>query len=211
MGKGEKGINLLPRAYIKEQTMKRFQEIGLILLSVEVIGFIIGGVILPRKTLDHYEQMLLGQRDKLYSSRYTKVNETLKSVEAIQTSIDKWQQIMDQVKEDDIGAKDLEALVTGVPEGVTLQFLNIYMAQQRDQMDQKCAEIQGISQTLEQELSYLYHLESLYPKGYPTHEVYYDQALMGYRFSIELQLEEDQQKLTPYLRINQEEGEEDME
>lgn len=186
-----KSINLLPKEYIMAQKASFYQKIIGAVVVVEVVGFVLGVALPPKREVSATQDELLTLTAELNSPKYAGVNKTLSDLENAKADIQKWITEYSKVKTDDqISRSLLDALTTRVPVGVNIVNLEI-----SDELNQETGNQMtnvhfiGQAVTEDQILNYINVLETIYLPKDIVKEYSYNKELACYDFEITIKSE----------------------
>ena len=93
-----KGINLLPKEYIKEQKIKLYKQIGAVVVALEAVCFVAFIAVPPKQELKQTQQTLDEKRAIVTSERYAGVSKTLEELDQARAEMASWQEAYSQIK-----------------------------------------------------------------------------------------------------------------
>ncbi len=159
-GKGMKtkvrGINLLPKEYIRAQKVKKYILIAAMLILLECLVFIVTVVMPPISLKKHEENVLLELEIMKNDVRFSEVNQILKQLEGHRTELKVWSDQYHTFKQNDfIHTALLDSLIARLPAGMSINQLELISGEQK-------ISIAGKTNTIEDLLNYVVILESLF-------------------------------------------------
>lgn len=181
-----KGINLLPKEYIRAEQIKYFKIIGAGLLTLEILAFI-GLVAMPPKLeAKRLQQKLDEVAMEITDPRFTNVNQTIQQLEETKAEVDDWLLKYGHLsKENFVSVKVLDSLTARVPIGVTLNGITLTPeASNAGDYGQRTIAIKGTATQLLSVINYVGVIESIYGADAATYEANYNEGLDVYDYTI---------------------------
>ena len=181
-----KGINLLPKEYIRAEQIKYFKIIGAGLLTLEILAFIGLVAIPPKLEAKRLQQKLDEVAMEITDPRFTNVNQTIQQLEEAKAEVDDWLLKYGHLsKENFVSVKVLDSLTARVPIGVTLNGITL-TPEALDAGDdgQRAIAIKGTATQLLSVINYVGVIESIYGADAATYEANYNEGLDVYDYTI---------------------------
>lgn len=159
-----KSINLLPKEYIVAEKNRRYKKIGAALLILEVICFVSCVVIPQKRALKATQKELEAKSLEVASARYVGVNKTLNDLTTAQSEMVAYENAYNQIKTPAyVGTELLDELVSCVPEGVSIEILEVKDAEMNvDHSIKKEVHLVGSGDSAQQCFQYISNLEMLF-------------------------------------------------
>lgn len=181
-----KGINLLPKEYIRAEQIKYFKIIGAGILTLEILGFIGFVAIPPKIEAKRLQQKLDEVALEITDPRFTNVNQTIQQLEDTKAEVDEWLlKYGDLSKENFISVKVLDSLTARVPIGVTINGMTLTPeASDTGEYGQRTIAIKGTATQLLSVINYVAVIESVYGADAATYEANYNEGLGVYDYTI---------------------------
>ncbi len=151
-----RGINLLPKEYIRAQKVKKYILIATMIILLECLVFIVT-VVRPPLSLKKYEENVLLELELMKNdARFAEVNQILKQLEGDKTEFKVWTDQYNTLKQNDfIHTGLLDSLVARLPAGMNIDQLELISSEQK-------ISIAGKTNTVEELLNYVVILESIF-------------------------------------------------
>lgn len=186
-----KSINLLPKEYITAQKVSFYQKIIGAVVVVEVVGFVLGVALPPKREVRATQDELLTLQAELTSPKYAGVNKTLSDLENAKVDIQNWINEYSNIKIDDqVSRRLLDALTSRVPVGVNIINLEIIDEVNKDVGSQTTTiHLIGQAVTADQVLNYVNVLETVYLPKNIVNTYSYNKDLDCYEFEITIKNE----------------------
>lgn len=185
-----KGINLLPKEYIRAQQIRFFKMIGAGILMVEIVGFI-SFVVIPPKLEAKALQIRLDEITlEITDPRFSNVNQTIQKLEDTKMEVEDWLLKYGHLnKENFVSVKALDSLTARVPLGVTINGITMTPeASDASEYVQRTIAIRGTATQLVSVINYIAVIESIYGVGSVTYQATYDEGLAAYDYTMEVKI-----------------------
>ncbi len=154
-----RGINLLPKEYIRAQKVKKYILIAAMLILLECLVFMVTIVIPPISLKKHEENVLQELEFMKNDVRFSEVNQILNQLEGQKTEFKLWSDQYHTLKQNDfIHTALLDSLIARLPVGMSINQLELISAEQK-------ISIAGKTNTIEALLNYVVILESLFKQA----------------------------------------------
>ena len=187
-----KKINLLPRGYVQEQEMKRFWQVMIGLLILEVIGFTSFFIVLPNLENQTIAKQLSEVSAKVQDSRYIVVNQKAKALKEAELETKQWEEIYEEIKGEQFISKTLiNALLAGASEEMSIHSITLYRDEETNNHQ---VVLEGVSDEALTIMGYNATLEKQFGVGLVESEFQWDEEQNTYPYSITINLSETNQK-----------------
>lgn len=177
-----KRINLLPAEYIKEQKIRYYVKLGIILVIIECLGGVYVAIT-PLLELNKEAIRKAEVEKKLNNEAFSEVYEINTALDEVEKKVIAWgNNLTSMEKEAFISTALLDTLLSSVPLGVTIDTLDI-------QEETQTIDLAGRTTNHFTTMGYISYLQSLYPMGKLTFEIGESEDESIYRtFTIKLEL-----------------------
>lgn len=156
-------INLLPKEYIQAQKNKIYLLFVAAAVILECLFFTITVVLPPIAAVKNQESLLMELKIKLEDPKYAVVNQIMETLRLAEEDIQKWENKCAWLKKDRfITNQLLDEVIGQLPEGVTIDQLEIKAQNPQDIEEGASIMIKGKTQVSTDVLNYTAALESIY-------------------------------------------------
>lgn len=121
-----KGINLLPKQYIQEQKIKKYEYIAGCILVAECLLFISAFVVPPKIKIQKQQGALDALQVQLDDPKYEGVNKAIADLQKARNDLQIWTEKYSTLKSPNfISARILDSVTARVPSGVSIDGLTL--------------------------------------------------------------------------------------
>ena len=183
---GKNRINLVPKKNLQQHYKRQIQKWMILILLIEIGGFIGGFIVRPYVRLQEVEAQLEQMSIQLKDEDYTSVNQELKQLETIQTEVEKWEEKYQSLKkEQGIDRSSIDTLFMAMPRDLTICLITL--SKEDDEMI-----IEGSAQQAKSILDYQFTLENQFSEKKVCSEFVWEQEEKQYIYSMRVEREGDE-------------------